>query len=68
MSFAATRFALNGYHPTSVQEIVGGLGVGKGVFYWKGPPTGAPMVPLRRSVTYSSSKELADIAQPSSPG
>ena len=34
MDFAANRFADNGYHPTSVAEIVEGLGVGKGVFYW----------------------------------
>ena len=34
MEFAATRFAEQGYHPTSVSEIVSGLGVGKGVFYW----------------------------------
>lgn len=34
MEFAAKRFADNGYHPTSVAEIVQGMGVGKGVFYW----------------------------------
>ena len=34
ITFATARFATNGYHPTSVDEIVGGLGVGKGVFYW----------------------------------
>jgi len=34
MTFAASRFAENGFHPTSVAEIVEGLGVGKGVFYW----------------------------------
>jgi AcrR family transcriptional regulator len=34
MAFAAARFAEHGYHPTSVAEIVKGLGVGKGVFYW----------------------------------
>jgi AcrR family transcriptional regulator len=34
MDFAARRFAENGYHPTSVAEIVRGMGVGKGVFYW----------------------------------
>ncbi len=34
MSFAAARFAEQGYHPTSVSEIVAGIGVGKGVFYW----------------------------------
>ncbi|MEZ5208598.1 MAG: TetR/AcrR family transcriptional regulator [Acidimicrobiales bacterium] len=34
MDYATERFAENGYHPTSVAEIVSGLGVGKGVFYW----------------------------------
>jgi AcrR family transcriptional regulator len=34
MDFATTRFAENGFHPTSVAEITEGLGVGKGVFYW----------------------------------
>jgi TetR/AcrR family transcriptional regulator, cholesterol catabolism regulator len=34
MRYAAERFARNGYHPTSVAEVVEGLGVGKGVFYW----------------------------------
>ena len=34
LDFAARRFAENGYHPTSVADIVNGLGVGKGVFYW----------------------------------
>jgi AcrR family transcriptional regulator len=34
MEHATARFAENGYHPTSVAEIVQGLGVGKGVFYW----------------------------------
>lgn len=34
MAYATTRFAAQGYHPTSVSEIVSGLGVGKGVFYW----------------------------------
>lgn len=34
MAYATARFADNGYHTTSVAEIVEGLGVGKGVFYW----------------------------------
>ena len=34
VDFAARRFASQGYHPTSVTDIVDGLGVGKGVFYW----------------------------------
>ena len=31
---AVRLFAERGYHPTSVADIVGSLGVGKGVFYW----------------------------------
>jgi AcrR family transcriptional regulator len=34
LAYATERFATNGYHPTSVAELVDGLGVGKGVFYW----------------------------------
>lgn len=34
MAYAISRFAEHGYHTTSVAEIVEGLGVGKGVFYW----------------------------------
>ena len=34
IEFAARLFASQGYHPTSVTDVVDGLGVGKGVFYW----------------------------------
>ncbi len=34
MDYAARRFAERGFHPTTVAEIVNGMGVGKGVFYW----------------------------------
>ena len=34
MEYAARTFAAEGYHATSVTNIVDGLGVGKGVFYW----------------------------------
>src|ERR1700683_1992291 len=34
LDYSARRFASQGYHPTSVTDIVDGLGVGKGVFYW----------------------------------
>lgn len=34
IEYATKRFADDGYHPTSVADIVDGLGVGKGVFYW----------------------------------
>jgi AcrR family transcriptional regulator len=34
LELAAQLFASQGYHPTSVADVVEGLGVGKGVFYW----------------------------------
>ncbi len=34
IAYATSQFADKGYHPTSVADIVDGLGVGKGVFYW----------------------------------
>lgn len=37
IAYATKRFAENGYHPTSVADIVDGVGVGKGVFYWYFP-------------------------------
>lgn len=37
ISTATKLFAEQGYHPTSVQDIVDALGVGKGVFYWYFP-------------------------------
>lgn len=37
LEFATQRFAENGFHPTSVSDIVDGIGVGKGVFYWYFP-------------------------------
>ncbi len=34
LAYATARFAEKGFHPTSVSDIVDGVGVGKGVFYW----------------------------------
>lgn len=34
LDLASRLFAEVGYHPTSVADIVDGVGVGKGVFYW----------------------------------
>jgi AcrR family transcriptional regulator len=34
VELAARLFATQGYHPTSVADVVEGVGVGKGVFYW----------------------------------
>jgi len=35
LELSAHLFAEKGWHSTTVTEIVTGLGVGKGVFYWK---------------------------------
>ncbi|MEI2639711.1 MAG: TetR/AcrR family transcriptional regulator [Microthrixaceae bacterium] len=34
VAYAIEAFARDGYHSTSVADIVDGVGVGKGVFYW----------------------------------
>jgi AcrR family transcriptional regulator len=34
IAYATELFASKGYHPSSVADIVEGVGVGKGVFYW----------------------------------
>lgn len=34
MAVATEQFARRGYHSTAVGDIIGALGVGKGVFYW----------------------------------
>ncbi len=34
LEYATHRFAQTGYHPNSITDIVDGIGVGKGVFYW----------------------------------
>ncbi len=53
MDFAARRFAAQGYHPTSVAEIVDGCGVGKGVFYWYFESKEALMHQILRDANYS---------------
>ena len=34
LEVATARFAERGYQATSISDIVGAMGVGKGVFYW----------------------------------
>jgi AcrR family transcriptional regulator len=53
MAYAALRFAENGYHPTSVSDIVEGCGVGKGVFYWYFESKEALMHQILRDANYS---------------
>lgn len=46
----ATRlFAKDGYHPTSVADVVDAVGVGKGVFYWYFPSKEALLAEILRS-------------------
>ncbi len=53
LDFAARQFAVNGYHPTSVADIVEGCGVGKGVFYWYFESKEALMHQILRDANYS---------------
>jgi AcrR family transcriptional regulator len=68
MDFAARRFAQNGYHPTSVAEIVAGMGVGKGVFYWYFSSKEELLVEILREAQYELRKAqqaaIADEADP----
>lgn len=66
--FAVRRFAENGYHPTSVAEIVEGLGVGKGVFYWYFPSKEQLFRDIlreaQRDLRRRQHKAIADLAEP----
>jgi AcrR family transcriptional regulator len=53
MDYAARQFAMNGYHPTSVADVVEGCGVGKGVFYWYFESKEALMHQILRDANYS---------------
>lgn len=50
---AASLFAENGYHPTSVSDIVAACGVGKGVFYWYFDSKEKLFEEILRSANYS---------------
>jgi AcrR family transcriptional regulator len=68
MDFAARRFAEQGYHPTSVAEIVSGMGVGKGVFYWYFTSKEELLVEILREAQYDLRRyqdtEIGDEADP----
>jgi hypothetical protein len=49
MATATEMFAEVGYHRTSVSALVAGLGVGKGVFYWKVPSWRSRRIPRPES-------------------
>ncbi len=52
LDFATKRFAENGFHPTSVSDIVDGIGVGKGVFYWYFPSKDDLLLEILREALY----------------
>ena len=60
MEFATERFAANGYHPTSVADIVRGVGVGKGVFYWYFESKEALFVAILRDAQHELRKAQSD--------
>jgi AcrR family transcriptional regulator len=49
---ATERFAAHGFHPTSVSDIVDGVGVGKGVFYWYFPSKDELLLEILREAHY----------------
>lgn len=53
LDYATQRFAENGFHPTSVSDIVDGIGVGKGVFYWYFPSKDDLLLEILRQALYS---------------
>jgi AcrR family transcriptional regulator len=68
LAYATERFAADGYHPTSVADIVDGLGVGKGVFYWYFDSKEELFVEILRTAQTDmrrrQQREIADVADP----
>ncbi len=66
--YATRRFAENGFHPTSVSDIVDGIGVGKGVFYWYFPSKDDLFLEILRDALFdlrrSQQAALADAEDP----
>jgi len=68
IEYATHRFATDGYHPTSVADIVDGLGVGKGVFYWYFESKEELFVEIlrtaQRDMRRRQQRAIADVADP----
>ncbi len=60
LAYATARFAENGFHPTSVSEIVNGVGVGKGVFYWYFESKDQLLIEILRNALRDLRKTQAD--------
>lgn len=52
LDYATEQFAANGFHPTSVADIVDGVGVGKGVFYWYFPSKDDLLLEILKEALY----------------
>lgn len=65
---ATKLFAESGYHPTSVQDIVDALGVGKGVFYWYFPSKDDLLTEILRTSLFdlrtTQEKAIGDLENP----
>ena len=57
---ATSRFAQQGFHPTSVSDIVDGVGVGKGVFYWYFPSKDELLLEILRDSHYDLRRAQVD--------
>ena len=68
LAYATRRFAENGFHPTSVSDIVDGLGVGKGVFYWYFPSKDDLLLEIMRQALFDlrhcQQEAMSEIADP----
>lgn len=68
LAYATTEFARNGFHATSVSDIVDGIGVGKGVFYWYFESKDELLIEvLRESLRDLRSTQAAAIADAADP-
>ena len=68
LEYATKRFAEKGFHPTSVSDIVDGVGVGKGVFYWYFESKDELLIEiLREALRDLRSTQAAAIADASDP-
>lgn len=68
LSHATRLFATKGYHSSSVADIVEGVGVGKGVFYWYFPSKEALFVEILLSAQTDmrrrQQREIAELSDP----
>jgi AcrR family transcriptional regulator len=68
IAYSTTLFATKGYHSSSVADIVDGIGVGKGVFYWYFSSKEQLFVEILREAQKDmrrrQQREIAEVADP----